>query len=83
VFPWEVITFEKGTIEKKVITLDPNLFLLHSFPRVTTDVNCVRDLNEHNEVLLRDNLGRNESWLANELHWLALRSDFSIGYSNT
>jgi hypothetical protein len=41
-------------------------------------------LDEHKEVLLRDNPGCNESWLANEYmgknHWRALGSDFSIGY---
>jgi hypothetical protein len=44
-------------------------------------------LDEHKEVVLRDNPECNESWLANEHmrknHWLASGSDFSIiGNSN-
>jgi hypothetical protein len=39
---------------------------LRSFPHVTTDVHCVRYLDEHKEVMLRDNPRCNESWLANE-----------------
>jgi hypothetical protein len=41
-----------------------------SFPRVATYVHCVRVvseyLDEHKEMLLRDNPSRNELWLANE-----------------
>jgi hypothetical protein len=77
----------KGTIEKKAITPDPRLFRYAHF-HVLQHMSFVSEyLDEHKEVLLRDNPGRNESWLANEhmkkIHWLALGSSFSIiGYSN-
>jgi hypothetical protein len=56
----------KGTIGKKAITPDPHLFRCTHF-HVLQHVSIVSEyLDEHNEVLLRDNPGRNESWLANE-----------------
>jgi hypothetical protein len=77
----------KGTIGKKAITPDPHLFC-YAHLHVLQPISIVSEyLDEHKEVLLKDNLGCNESWLANEhmrkIHWLALWSDFSIiGYSN-
>jgi hypothetical protein len=51
----------KGTIMKKVITPDPNLFHYAHF-HVLQQISIVSDyLDEHKEVLFRDNLGRNES----------------------
>jgi hypothetical protein len=56
----------KGTIGKKPITLDPNLFCCSHF-HVLQEMSIVSEyLDEHKEVLLRDNLGHNESWLANK-----------------
>jgi hypothetical protein len=56
----------KGTIGKKAITPDPNLFRCAHF-HMLQQMSIVSDyLDEHKEVLLRDNHGRNESWLANE-----------------
>jgi hypothetical protein len=56
----------KGIIGKKAITPDPHLFRCAHF-HVLQHVSIVSEyLDEHNEVLLRDNPGRNESWLANE-----------------
>jgi hypothetical protein len=56
----------KGTIGKKAITPDPNLFHCTHF-HVLQQMSIVSMyLNEHKEVLLRDKHGRNESWLANE-----------------
>jgi hypothetical protein len=76
----------KWTIGKKAITPDPHLFHCAHF-HVLQQMSIVFEyLDEHKEVLLRDNPGRNESWLANKhekIHWLIPRSDFSIiGYSN-
>jgi hypothetical protein len=57
---------EKWTIGKKAITLDPHLFCYAHF-HVLQQMSIVFEyLDEHKEVLLRDNPGRNESWLANE-----------------
>jgi hypothetical protein len=57
---------DKGTIGKKVITLDPNLFCRSHF-HVLQQIPIMSEyLDEHKEVLLRDNPGRNKSWLANE-----------------
>jgi hypothetical protein len=65
----------KGTIEKNAITPDPNLFCPTYF-HVLQQMTIVSEyLDEHKEVLLRDNLGRNKSWLPNEhmrkfIRWL-------------
>jgi hypothetical protein len=57
---------EKGTIGKKAITPDPHLFHCAYF-HVLQHMSIVSNyLNEHKEVLLRDNPERNESWLGNE-----------------
>jgi hypothetical protein len=56
----------KGIIGKKAITPDPHLFHCAHF-HVLHQMSIVSEyLDEHKEVLLRDNLGCNESWLANE-----------------
>jgi hypothetical protein len=56
----------KGMIGKKAITPDPHLFHCAHF-HVLQQMSIVSEyLDEHKEVLLRDNPGRNESWLANE-----------------
>jgi hypothetical protein len=55
----------KGTIVKKAITSDPNLFR-HTHFHVLQPMSIVSEyLDEHKEVLLRDNPGCNESWLTN------------------
>jgi hypothetical protein len=56
----------KGAIGKKVIT--PGLNLLHCANfHVLQQMSIVFEyLDEQKEVLLRDNPGHNESWLANE-----------------
>jgi hypothetical protein len=56
----------KGTIGIKVITPDPNLFRCAYFHVLQQMFIVSEYLDEHNEVFLRDNPGRNESWLANE-----------------
>jgi hypothetical protein len=57
---------EKGTTGKKAITPDPYLFCCAHF-RVLQQMPIVSEyLDEHKEVLLKDNPGRNELWLANE-----------------
>jgi hypothetical protein len=57
---------EKGTIEKKAITSYPHLFCCAHF-HVLQQMSIVSEyLNEHKEVLLRDNSGHNEPCLANE-----------------
>jgi hypothetical protein len=76
----------KGTIGKKAITLYPHLFCCAHF-HVLQQMSIMSEyLDEHKEVLLRDNPRCNESWLANEhkkIHWRAPRLDISIiGYSN-
>ena len=51
----------KRTIGKKAITPDPNLFR-HAHFHVLQQMSIVSEyLDEHKEVLLRDNLGCNES----------------------
>jgi hypothetical protein len=56
----------KGTIGKKAITPDPHLFRCAHF-HVLQHMSIVSEyLDEHKEVLLRDNPGHNESWLASE-----------------
>jgi hypothetical protein len=56
----------KLTTGKKAITPDPNLFCCAHF-HVLHQMSIVsKYLDEHKEVLLRDNSGCNESWLANE-----------------
>jgi hypothetical protein len=56
----------KGIIGKKTITPDSYLFRCAYF-HVLQQMSIVSEyFNEHKEVLLRDNPGRNESWLANE-----------------
>jgi hypothetical protein len=56
----------KGTIGKKAITPDPDLFH-HAHLHVLQQMSIVFEyLDEHKEMLLRDNPGRNELWLANE-----------------
>jgi hypothetical protein len=56
----------KETIGKKAITPDPHLF--HCVYFLVLQQMCIVSeyLDEHKEVLLRDNPGHNESWLANE-----------------
>jgi hypothetical protein len=57
---------EKWTIGKKAITPDPHLFPYAHF-HVLQQMSIVsKYLDEHNEVLLRDNPWCNESWLANK-----------------
>jgi hypothetical protein len=56
----------KGTIGKKAITPDPHLFHCAHF-HVLQQMSIVSEyLDEPKKVLLRDNLERNESWLANK-----------------
>jgi hypothetical protein len=56
----------KGTNGKKSITPYPNLFRCTHF-HVLQHMSIVSEyLDEHKEVLFRDNLRGNESWLANE-----------------
>jgi hypothetical protein len=56
----------KGTIGKKAIISDPHLFRYAHF-HVLQQMSIVSEyFDEHKEVLLRDNLGHNETWLANE-----------------
>jgi hypothetical protein len=56
----------KGTIGKKAITLDQHLFCCAHF-HVLQQMSIVsKYLDVHKEVLLRDNPGCNESWLANK-----------------
>jgi hypothetical protein len=56
----------KETIRKKAITPDLDLFC-HAHFHVLQHMSIVSEyLDEHKEMLLRDNLGRNELWLANE-----------------
>jgi hypothetical protein len=53
----------KGTIGKKAISLDPDLFHCAHF-HVLQQISIVSEyLDEHKEVLLRDNPRFNESWL--------------------
>jgi hypothetical protein len=56
----------KGIIGKKAITPDPHLFYCAHF-HVLQQMSIISEyLDEHKEVLLRDNPRCNESWLANE-----------------
>ena len=56
----------KGTIGKKAITTYPCLFHYAHF-HVLQQMSVVsKYLDAHKEVLLRDNLDHNKSWLANE-----------------
>jgi hypothetical protein len=56
----------KGIIRKKAITLYLHLFCCAHF-HVLQQISVVSEyLDEHKEGLLRDNHGRNESWIANE-----------------
>jgi hypothetical protein len=56
----------KGTIGKKGITPDLDLFHRAHF-HVLQQMYIVSEyLDEHKEILLRDNADRNELWLANE-----------------
>jgi hypothetical protein len=56
----------KGTNGKEAITLNPNLFHRTHF-YVLQHMSIVFEyLNEHKEVFCRENLGCNQSWLANE-----------------
>jgi hypothetical protein len=57
---------ENGIIGKKAITPDKYLFHCAHFHVLQQMFIVSEYLDEHKEVLLRDNLGRNESWLANE-----------------
>jgi hypothetical protein len=56
----------KEIIGKKVITPDLHLFCCTHFHMLQQMSIVFKYFNEHKEVLLRDNPGRNESWLANE-----------------
>jgi hypothetical protein len=56
----------KGTIAKKAITSDPNILSCAHFHMLQQMSIVSEYLDEHKEVLLRDNPGGNESWLANE-----------------
>jgi hypothetical protein len=56
----------KGIIGKKTITLDLNLFCYTHFHVLQQMFIVFEYLDELKEVLLRDNLGCNKSWLANE-----------------
>jgi hypothetical protein len=56
----------KGTIGKKDITLDPHLFRCAHFHMLQYMSIMCEYLDEHKEVLLRDNLRYSESLLANE-----------------
>jgi hypothetical protein len=56
----------KETIGKKAITPNPHLFRCAHF-HVLQQMSIVCEyFDEHKEMLLRDNLGHNKSWLANE-----------------
>jgi hypothetical protein len=56
----------KWTIEKKAIITYPNLFCRAHFLVLQQMYIVSEYLDEHKEVLLRDNSRRNESWLSNE-----------------
>jgi hypothetical protein len=57
---------EKGTIGKKAVTPYSNLFHCTYFHVLQQMFIVSEYLDEHKEVLLRDNPERNESWLASE-----------------
>jgi hypothetical protein len=56
----------KGAIGKKAITLDPHFFRCAHFHMLQQMLIVFEYLDEHKEVLLRDNVEHNESWLENE-----------------
>jgi hypothetical protein len=56
----------KGTIGKKTITPDPDLFRCTHFHMLQQMSIVFEYLDEHKEMLLRDNPSQNELWLANE-----------------
>jgi hypothetical protein len=56
----------KGTIGKKAITSDPHLFRCAHFHVLQQIFIVSKYLDEHKEVLFRDNPGCNGSWLENE-----------------
>jgi hypothetical protein len=56
----------KGTIGKKAITLDPNLFRCAHFHVLQQMFVVSEYLDEHKEVFLSDNPRHNESLLENE-----------------
>jgi hypothetical protein len=56
----------KGDIGKKAITLDPHLFRCAHFHMLQQKSIVSEYFNGHKEVLLSDNPGCNDSWLANE-----------------
>jgi hypothetical protein len=56
----------KGTIVKKAITSDPHLFRCAHFHVLQQKCIVSEYLDEHKEVLLRDNPKHNVSWLANK-----------------
>jgi hypothetical protein len=70
---------EKETIGTKAITLYPHLFRCAYFHMLQQMSIVSEYFDEHKEVLLRDNPGRNESWLANE--HISLASS-GIGFLN-
>jgi hypothetical protein len=72
----------KGTIGKKAIAPDPHLFCCTHF-HVLQQMSIMSEyLNGHKEVLLRDNLGCNESWLANEIFNVVTYQGYNInGYT--
>jgi hypothetical protein len=73
----------KGTIGKKAITSDLDLFR-HAHFHVLQQMSIVSEyLDEYKEMLLRDNPGQNELWLANEhmrkfTSWLRERISGSV-----
>jgi hypothetical protein len=56
----------KETIGKKAITPNPHLFRCAHFHVLQQMSIVCESFDEHKEMLLRDNLGHNKSWLANE-----------------
>jgi hypothetical protein len=56
----------KGTIGKNATTPYPDLFHRTHFHMLQQMYIVYEYLDEHKEMLLRDNPGRNELWLANE-----------------
>jgi hypothetical protein len=73
----------KGTTRKKAITPDPHLFCCTHFYVLQKMSFMSKYLDEHKEVLIRDNPRCNESWLANEhmkkfIGWLRDRISHSL-----
>jgi hypothetical protein len=56
----------KETIGKKAITPNPHLFHCAHFHVLQQMSIVCESFDEHKKMLLRDNLGHNKSWLANE-----------------